>query len=164
LAPEVFCRRCQRLKKKLPHHHHRAIRLTNLGFLLGENFLLCSSYLPLGVANWTVIYINTVPHQANFLSPLLGIEEEEAPTSTTFSHVNYAPTANFLAPLPGRKNTSARGVSHAHPLLCLLFCFTLFLLALFKKNRKKISFLYSCYFITFSSLCCSLSMFWRTFQ
>jgi hypothetical protein len=27
--------------------------------------LLCSSYLPLGVPNWTVTYIiNTVPHQA----------------------------------------------------------------------------------------------------
>jgi hypothetical protein len=37
--------------------------LANLGFLLRENLLLCSSYLPLGVSNWTVIYINTVPHQ-----------------------------------------------------------------------------------------------------
>jgi hypothetical protein len=28
--------------------------------------LLCSSYLPLGVSNWTVIYIiNTVPHQSS---------------------------------------------------------------------------------------------------
>jgi hypothetical protein len=35
-----------------------------------------------------VIYINTMPHQAN-----------------------------FLAPLPGKKKTSARGVSHAHPFL-----------------------------------------------
>jgi tryptophan-rich sensory protein len=26
--------------------------------------MLYSSYLPLGVPNWTVIYINTVPHQA----------------------------------------------------------------------------------------------------
>jgi hypothetical protein len=34
----------------------------NLGFLLRENLLLCSSYLSLGVPNWTVIYINTVPH------------------------------------------------------------------------------------------------------
>jgi hypothetical protein len=25
LATEVFCRRCRGLKKKLPHHHHRAI-------------------------------------------------------------------------------------------------------------------------------------------
>jgi hypothetical protein len=26
LAPEVFCRRCRVLKKKLSYHHHRAIR------------------------------------------------------------------------------------------------------------------------------------------
>jgi hypothetical protein len=25
---------------------------------------LCSSYLPLGVPNWTVIFINTIPQQA----------------------------------------------------------------------------------------------------
>jgi hypothetical protein len=31
----------------------------NLGFLLRENLLLYSSYLPLGVPNGTVIYINT---------------------------------------------------------------------------------------------------------
>jgi hypothetical protein len=29
---------------------------------------------------------------ANFLAPLSGIEEEEAPTSTTLSHVNLAPS------------------------------------------------------------------------
>jgi hypothetical protein len=46
--------------------------------------------------------------------------------------------AVFLAPLPGKKKTSARGVSHAHPLLCLLFCFTLFLLASFYQKYKKI--------------------------
>jgi hypothetical protein len=28
----------------------------NLGFILREDFLLCSSYLPLGVANWADIY------------------------------------------------------------------------------------------------------------
>jgi hypothetical protein len=77
-----------------------------------------------------VLYIiNTMPHQALFWRRCRGLEEE-APTSTTFSHVNYAPTSSFLAPLPGRKKkTSARGVSHAHPLLCFKFCFTLFLLA-----------------------------------
>jgi hypothetical protein len=48
--------------------------------------------------------INTVPHQDFFLAPLPGIEEEEAPTSTTFSHVNYAPAANFLALLPVKRN------------------------------------------------------------
>jgi hypothetical protein len=28
----------------------------NLGFILKEDLLLCSSYLPLGVSNWAVIY------------------------------------------------------------------------------------------------------------
>jgi hypothetical protein len=56
-----------------------------------------------------VIYINTVPHQAN-----------------------------FLASLPGKKKTSARGFLHARPLLCLLVCFTLFLLASFYQKYKKI--------------------------
>jgi hypothetical protein len=41
----------------------------------------------------------------------------------------------------------------------LSFAFTLFLLASFYQKHKKISFLYSCYFITLNSLCCSLSMF-----
>jgi hypothetical protein len=87
--------------------------LINLGFLLRENLLLCSSYLPLGVPNWTVIYINTVPHQANFLTPL-----------------------------PEKKKTSARAVLHAHPLLCFKFCFTLFLLASFyQKHKKLVSFI-----------------------
>jgi hypothetical protein len=45
----------------------------------------------LGVPNWSVIYIiNTAP-PTSFLAPLPGSKEEEAPTSTTFSHVNYAP-------------------------------------------------------------------------
>jgi hypothetical protein len=48
---------------------------------------------------------------------------------------------SFLAPLPGKKKTSARRVSHAHPLLCFKFCFTLFLLASFYQKHKKISFL-----------------------
>jgi hypothetical protein len=76
----------------------------NLGFLLREDLLLCSSYLPLGVPNWVVI----CPHHAL-----------------------------FLALLSGKKKVSARGVSHAHPLLCLLFCFTLFLLASFYQKHKK---------------------------
>jgi hypothetical protein len=28
----------------------------NLGFILREDMLLCSTYLPLGVPNWAVIY------------------------------------------------------------------------------------------------------------
>jgi hypothetical protein len=44
----------------------------------------------------------------------------------------------FLAPLPGKKKTSARGVSHGHPLLCFSFAFILFLLASFYQKHKKI--------------------------
>jgi hypothetical protein len=32
----------------------------NLDFILREDFLLCSSYLPLGVPNWVVIYTPSV--------------------------------------------------------------------------------------------------------
>jgi hypothetical protein len=66
--------------------------------------------------------------------------------------------------LPRKKKTSARGVSHAHPLLCFKFCFTLFVHASFLSKTQKNKFPYSCYFITFSSLCCSLITFWRTSQ
>jgi hypothetical protein len=48
---------------------------------------------------------------------------------------------NFLALLPGKKKTSARGVSHAHPLLCFSFALLYFCLHRFIKNTKKISFL-----------------------
>jgi hypothetical protein len=58
-------------------------------------------------------------------------------------YINTAATSiNFLAPLPGKKKTSARGVSHAHPLLCFSFAFTLFLLASFyQKHKKLVSFI-----------------------
>jgi hypothetical protein len=38
---------------------------------------------------------------------LPGTKEEEAPTSTTLSHVNLAPAALFLAPLPGTEEEEA---------------------------------------------------------
>jgi hypothetical protein len=54
-----------------------------------------------------------------------------------FHHHHRSNQAIFLVPLPGKKKTSARGVSHAHPLLCFKFCFTLFLPASFYiKNTK----------------------------
>jgi hypothetical protein len=102
----------------------------NLGFTTEERLAAVLILPSLGVPNWSVIYINT------------------------------APSTSFLAPLPRRKKTSARGVSHAQSFILFLFCFILFLLASFYQKCKKIS----CYFITLSSLCCSLSMFWRTSQ
>jgi hypothetical protein len=76
----------------------------NLGFLLREDLLLCSSYLPLGVPNW----VGICPHQAL-----------------------------FLAPLPGKKNISARGVSHAQSLLYFSFALLYFCLHLLSKIQKK---------------------------
>jgi hypothetical protein len=54
-------------------------------------------------------------------------------------YINTSATSskNFLVPLPGKKKTSARGVSHAHPLLCFIFAFPLFLLASFYQKYKK---------------------------
>jgi hypothetical protein len=55
---------------------------------------------------------------------------------------NWVPTmhhqAFFLAPLPGIKKISARGVSHFQSFTLLLFCFILFLLASFYEKYKKI--------------------------
>jgi hypothetical protein len=45
--------------------------------------------------------------------------------------------AIFLAPLLGRKKTSARGVSHAQSFTLFLFCFILFLLSSFYQKYKK---------------------------
>jgi hypothetical protein len=58
----------------------------------------------LGVPNWSVIYI-----------------------------INTAPSTSFLAPLPGRKKTSVRGVSHAQS-------FTLFIVLLY--------FIFACIFLS----------------
>jgi hypothetical protein len=60
----------------------------------------------------------------------------------------------FLAPLPGRKKTSARGVSHAQSFTLFLVWFILFLLASFYQKYKKIS---SLIVITFTYLLFSLA-------
>jgi hypothetical protein len=82
------------------------------------------------------------------------------------SYINTAPSTSFLAPLPGRKRISARGVSRFECFTLLFFFFILFLLASFYQKYKKISSFDSWYSVTFifSSLCCSLSMLWRTLQ
>jgi predicted membrane channel-forming protein YqfA (hemolysin III family) len=78
--------------------------------------------------------------------------------------ITHRHSKDFSGAVAGEKKTSARGVSHAHPLLCFSFAFTLFLLASFYQKYKKISILYSFYLITSSLLCCFLSTFWRTSQ
>jgi hypothetical protein len=44
----------------------------NLGFILREDLLLCSSYLPLGVPNWAVIYTPS----SNFSGVVVGEKED----------------------------------------------------------------------------------------
>jgi hypothetical protein len=63
----------------------------------------------LGVSNWAVIYKN--------------------------SYINTAQPTSFLAPLPGRKKISARGVSRFQSFTLLLFCF-IFACILLSKIQK----------------------------
>jgi hypothetical protein len=46
--------------------------------------------------------------------------------------------ANFLAPLPGKKKTSARGVSHTHPLLCFFLLYFIFACIFLSKTHTKL--------------------------
>jgi hypothetical protein len=90
--------------------------MINLGFLLRENLLLYSSYLPLGVPNWVVIL----------------------PASSII----------FWCRCWGKRRL-LQGEFHAHILyFVLIFCFTLLLLALFYQKYKKISILYSCFYLS----------------
>jgi hypothetical protein len=94
-------------------------RRLNLGFITEGKLAAIFIKPSLGVSNWPVIYfINYTPTSS--LAPFI-----------------TAPSTSFLALLPGKKKTSARGVSHTHPLLCFKFCFTLFLLAPFYQKHKK---------------------------
>jgi hypothetical protein len=94
--------------------------LTYLGFVTEGKLDAIFIKPSLGVSNWPVIYfINYTP-------------------TSSLALFNIAPPTSFMAPSPGKKKTSARGVSHAHPLLCFKFCFTLFLLASFYQKHKKI--------------------------
>jgi hypothetical protein len=72
-----------------------------------------------------------------FLAPLSGIEEEEAPTSTTRSHVNYAPTT-FSGAVFGEKEDFCKG-SLSLPIFCfvivlLYFIFACIVLSKIQKN------------------------------
>jgi hypothetical protein len=80
-------------------------------------------------------------HQALFMAPLPGIEEEEAPTSTIHSHINYRPAVFFWRRCRGGSRRLLRGEFHTHILyFVLLFCFTLFILpaSFYIKNPKKL--------------------------
>jgi hypothetical protein len=60
--------------------------------------------------------------------------------------------ASFLAPLPGRKKISARGVSHAQSFTLFLVLLYFIFACTFYQKHKKISFLYSCFYVLAFSL------------
>jgi hypothetical protein len=118
-----------------------------LGFITEGKLAAIFIKHSLGVSNWLVIYY-TFPRQLgnrSFLSPLPRLKKKLHIIITALS-------TSFLVPFPRKKKTSARGVSHAHPLLCFKFCFTLFLLASFYQKHKKISILGSCFYLSAFSL------------
>jgi hypothetical protein len=70
---------------------------------------------------------------------LLGTEEEEAPTSTTFSHVNYTPARIFWRRCRGGKRRLLQGEFRTHILYFVLsFALLYFYLHHFIKNLKKL--------------------------
>jgi hypothetical protein len=80
-----------------------------LGFITEGKLVVVLITPSLGVPNWSVIYI-----------------------------INTAPSTSFLAPLPGREKTSARGVSHAQSftlfIVLLYFIFSCIVLSKIQKN------------------------------
>jgi hypothetical protein len=50
LGTEVLCRRCRVLKKKLSHHHHRAISHYHRSHLLGNKAFACGVDFLMGLA------------------------------------------------------------------------------------------------------------------
>jgi hypothetical protein len=82
----------------------------------------------------------TPHHQAFFWRRCRGLKKTKLPRQLR--------TSIFLALLPGRKKISASGVSHAQSFTLLFFCFILFLLTSFYQKYKKISFLYSYFYLS----------------
>jgi hypothetical protein len=80
-----------------------------LGFITEEKLAVVLITPSLGVPNWSVIFI-----------------------------INTAPSTSFLAPLPGREKTSARGVSHAQSFtLFLVLLYFIFACIFLSKTQKK---------------------------
>jgi hypothetical protein len=101
----------------------------NLGFILREDLLLCSSYLPLGVPNWAVIYTPS----SNFSGTVAGEKEDFCKGSLSL------PIFYFV--------------------IVLLYFILFLLASFYQKYKKISSFdSWFFITFTFSSLCCSLSI------
>jgi hypothetical protein len=101
----------------------------NLGVIIDQNLLLCSSHLSLGVPNWAASTANK-----HFSGAVAGDCRRN-------SHVNHAPSKHFSGAIAGDKEDFWKG-SLSLPIfyfvIVLLTFFTLFLLASFIKNTKKL--------------------------
>jgi hypothetical protein len=81
--------------------------IDNLGFITEGKLTAVLIKPSLGVSNWPVIYF------INY-----------TPTSSLALFITAPSKAiKFSGAVPEKKKISARGVSHAHPLLCFKFCF-----------------------------------------
>jgi hypothetical protein len=89
-----------------------------LGFITEGRLAAVLITSSLGVPNWSVIYI-----------------------------INTAPSTSFLTPLPGRKKTSAWGVSHAQSFTLFLVLLYFIFACIFLSKIQKNSFLYSCFYL-----------------
>jgi hypothetical protein len=80
---------------------------------------------------------SSCPHQANFLALLPGIEEEEAPTSTTRCHVNLPPSIIFWRRCQGKRRL-VQGEFRTHILyFVLVFLYFIFACIVLSKIQKK---------------------------
>jgi hypothetical protein len=104
----------------------------------------------LGFTNWPVILLyqlcpssflapSSPRHQQVFWRRCRGLEEEEAPTSTTFSHVNYTP-AVFWCRCRGRVEDFCEGSFSTHILyfVIVLLYFIYLPASFYIKNPKKL--------------------------
>jgi hypothetical protein len=74
------------------------------------------------------------------------------PTGRLFTSSTPHHQASFLALLPGRKNTSGRGVSHAQSFTLFIVLLYFIFACIFLSKIQKISFLYSCFYLLAFSL------------
>jgi hypothetical protein len=93
------------------------------------------TFLSLAISYW-IDYLGFVTEgklAAVLITPSLGV-----PNWSVIYIINTVPSTSFLAPLPGREKTSARGVSHAQSftlfIVLLYFIFACIVLSKTQKN------------------------------
>jgi hypothetical protein len=101
----------------------------NLGLILREDLLLCSSYLPLGVPNWADIYTPS----SNFSGVVAGYGRRRS------SHVNHVLAKNFSSAVAGEKEDFCKG-SLSLPIFyfVIVLLYFIFACSFLSKIQKKL--------------------------